>query len=168
MGRTYSGHDTRLGGQSGPSGQSWLLSRVLAHRPDLTAVVQELCDRYELDLGELTATSKTVYRLVPGVAGDRLVVYEADGVSGADLPDVIDRTDFAGFARAAYWSDDASQALFDRGGGDMVCQARLDPEPVQVDRAKHGQRLEELVQQTQRGLVGDGEAERRLEFRVRL
>ena len=156
-------------GKASRAEQSWLLSRVLAHRPDLTAVVQELCDRYELDLGELTATSKTVYRLVPGVAGDRLVVYEADGVSGADLPDVIDRADFAGFARAAYWSDDASQALLTEVAGTWFAKHVSTSEPVQVDRAKHGQRLEELVQQTQlEGLVGDEEAERRLEFRVRL
>ena len=102
--------------------QDWLVSRMLAHRPDLINTAEAISSQHGLDFDTLRTTSRTVYRMVPAVSEDRLVIYEADGLT--ELPQVLGREDFVGFAKAAYWSDDATApSLVELAAGGGPCRA---------------------------------------------
>ena len=144
--------------------QEWLVSSVLAHRPDLTDAAQAIASEHGLDFDALRTTSRTVYRMVPAVSEDRLVIYEADGLT--ELPEVLGREDFVGFAKAAYWSDDATaQVLLELTATWFARSLTVGEQPV----ADHAERLEQLIQQTRlEGIQGDEQAEERLQIRLRL
>ena len=85
---------------------SWLLVRLLAHRPDLLTQATGWAQERGLDAADLARRAAEVPRLVPGVSDDRLVVYEFAG-SFEELPGVLLPKQFVEFARAAYWNDEA-------------------------------------------------------------
>ena len=144
--------------------QDWLVSRMLAHRPDLINTAEAISSQHGLDFDALRTTSRTVYRMVPAVSEDRLVVYEADGLT--DLPEVLGREDFVGFAKAAYWSDDATApVLVELTATWFARSLTVGEQPV----ADHAERLEQLIQQTRlEGIQGEEQAEERLQIRLRL
>ena len=114
--------------------QEWLVSSVLAHRPDLTDAAQAIASEHGLDFDTLRTKSRTVYRMVPAVSEDRLVIYEADGLT--ELPQVLGREDFVGFAKAAYWSDDATApSLVELAATWFARSLTVGEQPV-VDRAE--------------------------------
>jgi hypothetical protein len=102
--------------------------------------------------------------MVPAVSEDRLVIYEADGLT--ELPEVLGREDFVGFAKAAYWSDDATApVLVELAATWFARSLTVGEQPV----ADHAERLEQLIQQTRlEGIQGEEQAEERLQIRLRL
>lgn len=145
--------------------QEWLLSRLLAHRPDLTEVAKELAAAQGLAFEPLLASSRTVYRLVPSVSEDRLVVFEADGLT--ELPQVLGREDFVGFAKAAYWNDDTTAQVLTELAGTWF--GRTLPEGTLPITDDHAERREQLLQQTRlEGIQTEEQAESRLHIRLRL
>ncbi len=144
---------------------SWLLTRLLAHRPDLQSQALGWAKEKGIDPIELQRQSAEVPRLVPGVSDDRLVVYEFAG-SVEELPGVLEAKQFVEFARAAYWNDEAESGKLLELTVGWFGQTRPEGD---VSLEGHEQRLEQIASLlATEGESAKGRAEEYLRVRLLL
>ncbi len=92
----------------------WLLSRVPAHRPDLSGVTS----KWALNAGIAEPDHAEVERAVPASDGERLFTYALAESAIRPIPGVMPKTDFVRFAALAWEEMDATDgALLDAAAG---------------------------------------------------